>query len=330
MNQVKISVLMPAYNVENFIGEAIQSVLDQSLKDFELIIINDGSTDATEKVIRSFSDERIVLKNQNNAGIAAALNTGLYMAKAEYIVRFDADDICYTHRLVKQYQFMIENPHYVIAGCAADYIDQSGEYVFTHYPSATTDHEIRKSIHRTCPFIHSGVIFKKQFVLKHGGYNEHAHSFEDHLLWQALIKEGKAMNFSEPLIQVRLNPESITVDEQWRPKEFHRIKNKVITENRISKEEGVALLQIIQDQNNSRLKESAYYSLLAKKFLWNNHQPEKARANLTKVIAKNKFHWKSYCFYLLSYLPASILQKGYKYLKPQPVYLIGQRNRYER
>src|SRR6476469_3237877 len=121
MNQVKISVLMPAYNVENFIGEAIQSVLDQSLKDFELIIINDGSTDATEKVIRSFSDERIVLKNQNNAGIAAALNTGLYMAKAEYIVRFDADDICYTHRLVKQYQFMIENPHYVIAGCAADY-----------------------------------------------------------------------------------------------------------------------------------------------------------------------------------------------------------------
>src|SRR4051794_13726774 len=106
MSNVKISVLMPAYNVANFIGEAIRSILNQSFKDFEFIIINDGSTDETESIIQSFSDSRIILVTQENKGVAAALNSGLSIAKSNYIARFDADDICYPHRLAKQYQFM--------------------------------------------------------------------------------------------------------------------------------------------------------------------------------------------------------------------------------
>jgi glycosyltransferase involved in cell wall biosynthesis len=321
MEKPKISVLMPAFNVGNFIGEAIRSVLNQSFTEFELVIVNDGSTDHTKEVIRSFSDSRIILINQENKGIAPTLNRGLQIAKAEYIVRFDADDICYPHRLAKQYEYMMHNPGCVIAGSSADYIDEKGSYVFTHFAPAYTDKAIKSIVTKTCPFIHSSVIFKKSVIIKRGGYNEHAHSFEDHLLWRSVLKEGRVANLIDPLIQVRLNPSSITIDEQWRPKTFHQIKKRVIEENNITIEEGAQLLSILQSQNHPKLKQSAYYSLLAKKFLWNNYQPQKARLNLRKVISENRLHWKSYCFYALSYLPPFVLQKGYQLLKPQTISL---------
>src|SRR5580692_1553381 len=110
----KVTVLMPAYNAGKYIGEAITSVLEQSFTDFELLIINDGSTDNTEKIIRSFKDSRIVLINQDNKGIAAALNAGLNMARANYIARFDADDICYPDRLKIQYDFITTYPQYSV------------------------------------------------------------------------------------------------------------------------------------------------------------------------------------------------------------------------
>ena len=95
LNNPTITVLMPAYNAGNYIGEAIASVLAQTFTDFELLIINDGSTDQTTAIIRQFNDPRIVIINQENTGVAAALNTGLQHARAGYIARFDADDVCY-------------------------------------------------------------------------------------------------------------------------------------------------------------------------------------------------------------------------------------------
>src|ERR1700749_3368895 len=95
----KITVLLPAYNAEKYIAKAICSVLAQTFTDFELLIINDGSTDDTEKIIRSFDDSRIVVINQENKGVSAGLNVGLAHARAPYVARFDADDICMPNRL---------------------------------------------------------------------------------------------------------------------------------------------------------------------------------------------------------------------------------------
>src|ERR1700761_3392427 len=107
-----ITVLMPAYNAEKYIGEAITSVLQQTYTDFELLIVNDGSTDSTASIINNFIDERIVVINQPNMGVAAALNTGLEYARGKYIARFDADDVCYSYRLEKQIRFLQDNPEY--------------------------------------------------------------------------------------------------------------------------------------------------------------------------------------------------------------------------
>jgi glycosyltransferase involved in cell wall biosynthesis len=157
---------MPAYNVERYIGKAIDSILAQTFTDFELLIINDGSTDNTEMIIRSFDDDRIRLINQPNGGIAGALNMGLRNANATLIARFDADDICMPGRLIAQYDFMMKNPQYIIVGSDADYVDMNGDYVFTCSMPAHTNEEILKLELGKCPFIHSAVLFRRDFILQ--------------------------------------------------------------------------------------------------------------------------------------------------------------------
>jgi glycosyltransferase involved in cell wall biosynthesis len=310
MHEPKITVMMPCFNAEYFISDAIQSVLVQTFKDFEFLIINDGSTDRTKELIKSFKDERIVVIDQENQGIAVALNNGLKHARAPYIARFDADDICFANRLEKQYQFMISNPDCIVAGSGADYIDNSGNYIFTHLPQFTTNDEIQRLPYNLCPFIHASVMYKKDLISQIG-YNKNAHSFEDHLLWLEAKGIGKMCNMPEPLISVRLNPGSLTMDERKRSKEFHRIKNRALLERNINSEDGDRLMEIISNQNSSKNKEGAYYSLLAKKFLWNNYDPLKARSNMKKAITLNTFDIKDYLLLLISYLPKNVIYNLY-------------------
>ncbi len=220
MADPRITVLMPVYNAGKYIGEAIRSVMEQSFTDFELLIVNDGSTDDTLSVINTFSDARIRVINQENKGVAAALNKGLSHARAPYIARFDADDICYPERLQVQYDFLTANTSYSLVGASVDYIDVTGHYVFTYHPTGRNSEEMHRLVYRVCPFIHSSVFYKKEAVLRMGGYNEHAYTFEDHLLWAKLLKQENACNLQEVLIKVRLNPESVTIDERWRTPPF--------------------------------------------------------------------------------------------------------------
>ncbi|MEO5998830.1 MAG: glycosyltransferase [Chitinophagaceae bacterium] len=315
VNNIKITVLMPAYNTEKYIAEAIDSVLHQSFPYFELLIINDGSTDKTEKVIRSFTDPRIVLINQSNGGVAKALNRGLQYARAKYIVRFDADDICYPERLQIQYNFMEANPGYILAGSDAEYIDKNGEYIFFYQCSAHMDEEIRKLPVRYCPFLHVAVIFKKNEVQELGGYNENAHTFEDHLLWSLLIKKGKVCNLPRSLVKVRFNPESVTIDESWRGQRFKTLKYQAIQDGFIHSKEAEEILQIIRRQDNSGIKDGSYYSLLAKKYLWNNYRPAKARQNIRHLIRIHPFNVEAYMLWVLSLLPAGWVKAIYKQKK---------------
>jgi glycosyltransferase involved in cell wall biosynthesis len=296
MTDVKITVLMPVYNAAGYIAEAIESVLLQTFRDFELLIVNDGSTDGTTNVIRSFNDDRIVLIEQENQGVAAALNNGLRHARADYIARFDADDICYPERLEKQYHFIRSNPDYIVVGSAADYMDATGNYIFTHHPHAITNEQLQNLSYTTCPFIHASVIYKKN-VIADVGYN--------------IKSKGKMYNLPDRLISVRLNPASLTMDERKRPKEFHEIKIKALKTGNISKADGDRLLNIILEQNNSKNKEGAYYILLAKKFLWNNYDPSKARQNLVKAIKLNSFDIRDYMLLLISYLPKNMINNMY-------------------
>lgn len=301
---------MPCFNAEAYIRDAIQSVLNQSFRDFELLIINDGSTDQTAAAVGSFHDSRIVLIDQEQQGVAQALNNGLNHARAPFIARFDADDICFPERLEKQYQFMISNPDYIVSGSGANYIDNKGNYIFTYSPIVKTNEEIKQLPENVCPFIHASVMYRKDTV-KTLGYNINAHSFEDHLLWLNLKNKGNMMNFAEPLLSVRLNPGSLTMDERKRTRAFRRIKNRALKQKSITKEDGDRMKSIIDSQNKSKKKEGAYYSLLAKKFLWNNYDPAKARLNMKRAIRLYAFDLKDYLLLIISYLPKNIVNHLY-------------------
>jgi len=308
MNTPMITVLMPAYNAEKYIGEAIDSVLKQSFTDFELLIINDGSTDDTKKVVGSFNDDRIVLVEQVHGGVSNALNNGLAKAKGKYIARFDSDDICLPHRLEKQFGFLETNPEYVIVGTDAEYMLENGDHLFDFTCIGHTNDELVDKLYFYCPFIHSSVMYRKDAVLKAGGYSLFAHNFEDYLLWTQLSKPGKLYNLREMLIRIRFNPASVTIDEKWRGRRFREIKRNCIKRGTITKEEGDELQAIIQQQNIKRVKESSYYALCAKKFLTDNYQPQKAKAYARKAISIMPLRWDNYAVFFATFLPVKLIR----------------------
>lgn len=307
MNHPAITVLMPAYNAAKYIAEAINSVLSQTFTDFELLILDDGSTDDTVTQIKKFNDPRIRLIECEHAGVSPTLNRGLREARGYYIARFDADDVCYNHRLRLQYDFMRTYPEYVLVGSEADYMDMNGEYVFTLKYKGYTDQEIRDLDALVCPFSHVTVMYKKEEVLRAGGYDVNAHTFEDHLLWLKLIHHGKVCNLRQPLVSVRFNPESVTIDEKWRGVHFNELKHACLRNGHITLEEGNALKQIIRQQDFDKMKKGAYYSLIAKKYLWDNYHPGKARKHLGKLMNYYPARPGTYLLYLASFLPRDII-----------------------
>lgn len=308
MQHPEITVLMPVYNGATYIADAVRSVLTQSFTDFELLIVNDGSTDHTADMIHAINDPRIIILDQQHSGVSHALNKGLAAAKGRYIARFDADDICYEHRLERQYHFLETHPDYMVVGCDADYMLENGEHLFRFSCIAHSHEDISRKLYFYCPFIHSGVMYRKSEVMDAGGYSLLAHNFEDYFLWTQLAQQGKFCNLPEPLIRVRFNPASVTIDERWRGSRFRKLKRNAILSGMIGKEEGEELLSIIQQQDIKRIKQGAYYALCAKKFLTDNYQPRRARAYAAEAIQVNPLRWDNYLIWLATHSPQFLIQ----------------------
>jgi glycosyltransferase involved in cell wall biosynthesis len=205
----KVSVLISVYNGEKYLGETIRSVLDQSEGNFELVIVNDGSTDATDTVIKAYTDPRITYLDLPHAGRVPALNAGLKACQGEYIAILDADDIFEKDKLRKQIDFM-ESRGLTVAGTWAKVIDESGRETgeMTYPPLGG------KAIRRYClfhnPFIHSTVMMKREAVIGAGGYKPYRFGVEDYELWTRLIYKYKADNMPEALIKYRRHSSQAT------------------------------------------------------------------------------------------------------------------------
>jgi len=316
MDNVTVTVLMPVFNGGKYIAEAIDSVIRQSYTHYELLIIDDGSTDNTLEVIRSFEDARIRVISQSNAGVAAALNKGLEHAKGKYIARFDADDVCLPSRLQVQVQFLDTHPDYIVVGSEAEYISEENDHLFHFKSYAHQNNEIQKTLYTHCPFIHSSVMFRKEVVTANGGYLELAHNMEDYLLWIQISKAGKFHNLAQPLIKVRFNSASVTIDEKWRGKRFRTLKQGILKRGTLSAEESTELLTIIRKQNSQKIKQGSYYAICGKKFLVNNYQPRKAREHLKKAIDIYPLRLDNYALLLASFFPYGFIRWLHKKTHP--------------
>jgi glycosyltransferase involved in cell wall biosynthesis len=212
MNNPKITVLMPVYNEENFLREAIDSILNQTFKDFEFIIINDGSTDNSKNIILSYRDPRIrYYENRKNLGVAKTLNRGLRLAKGEYIARMDADDISLPNRLELQYERIKRDKNLVIISSHFDWIDEKGNYYSTFRLASSPEEIFYELQFRNC-LGHSTVIFNKKIIVNEfGGYDERYEDTQDNDLWLRVSKKYKIVKLDKVLMKIRGSKQSMTV-----------------------------------------------------------------------------------------------------------------------
>jgi glycosyltransferase involved in cell wall biosynthesis len=212
-SQPKVSVLMPVYNGEPYLCEAIDSILNQTFSDFELIIIDDCSKDGSVELIKTYTDSRIrLIANPVNQGLRFILNQGLRLAQAEYIARMDCDDISLPQRLAKQVEYLDRHPEIAIVGGQSVYIDTTGKIMDNNMYWCAAEHSsIRWTAGYECPFVHPLVMYRQQILWGElGGYDENATFAEDYEMWLHLLKHNyQGANLTEVLLKYRVNPASM-------------------------------------------------------------------------------------------------------------------------
>jgi len=308
----KVSVVMSVYNGERYLHESIKSILNQTYKNFEFIIINDGSTDRSLEIIRSYTDDRMVLINQENTGLAKALNNGIAISKSDYIARMDADDVAMPERLEKQVDFLSKNLNCTIVGSNASVIDKDGYFVRDSNLSTTND-EMKRKLPST-PFIHPSVMFRKNIFYKAGQYPEYMLNAQDVVLFNSMAKYGTFANLSENLIQYRIVPTANTGRDKKVSEKFNKILSKAIKYNKISDDDFAYLKTKTNSNRNSKERLANYHLYLAKKYLWNNYQPKLTRSNLIKSLS-NKFNFICVFYYFVSFMPNIVIKSLYEHLK---------------
>lgn len=209
MRTPMISVLMPVYNAEKFLREAIDSILGQTYTDFELIIINDGSFDQSRNIIYSYNDKRIkIIENEKNSGLIFSLNRAIDNASGKYIARMDADDISMPDRFEKQITFLESHSDIALLGSSAIIIDESGkEKKVANVIEAS--HLIFTQLFFESPFFHPSVMGRTS-VFREFRYNDNYYLAEDYYLWSQIAMKYKLSNLNEPLIKYRHHTESIS------------------------------------------------------------------------------------------------------------------------
>ena len=203
-----VTIIMPVYNGEKYLNETINSVLNQTFSDFEFLIIDDGSSDKTEEIIKSYTDSRICfVKNNENLKIISTLNKGLSLAKGKYIARIDADDICINTRLEKQVAFLESNPSIGLLGSNYKTFGTSNKNI--HYPSLHEDLKFSALFYN--PFCHPSIMMRKEVLEKYQlRFNPDFLHVEDYKLWTEFLSITHCANLSEELIAYRTHENQIS------------------------------------------------------------------------------------------------------------------------
>jgi glycosyltransferase involved in cell wall biosynthesis len=207
-----LSVLMPVYNGEKYVAEAVESILNQTFTDFEFIIFNDGSTDRSLEILQRYAqqDNRIRLISRENRGLVKTLNEGLSQAKASLIARMDQDDVAFPDRFDLQVRFMKQHPEVACVGGYSEIIDDAGR-VLTLLKAPENDEQIQiLALKGHGSITHPAAMYRKALVDELGGYREEFEAAEDLDLWLRLGEIGSLANIPNPVIKYRFLASSVS------------------------------------------------------------------------------------------------------------------------
>ena len=205
-----ISVILPVFNGGAYLAQAVESVLTQTLADFELIIINDGSTDNSWEIIQNYAreDGRIKAFSQTNKGLVATLNRGLGKARGAYLARMDSDDICFEHRFAAQAKALDDRPELGVVGGALALIDGEGRIVSKQtYPHGK---RLKERLLYGSLLCHPLAMGRVELFRKVGGYRAYYRHCEDYDLWLRLSRLTELDNLTEILLFYRMHEANIT------------------------------------------------------------------------------------------------------------------------
>lgn len=202
---VKVSVVIPVYNCKRYVVEAVDSILKQTYKDFEILLLDDGCTDGTSEILKTLAkkDARVrLIVNKKNMGMTATMNRGLREARGEYIARMDADDVAKKNRFAKQVQFLDKHPEIALLGTAADIINNKG-VVTGSLAYVTTHDEIKRHMMERNQFIHPSTMYRRSVLNDVGYYDVNFKIAQDYEYFSRMIVAHNASNLSEKLMQYR-------------------------------------------------------------------------------------------------------------------------------
>lgn len=210
---VVVSVIMSVRNGALYLNQAVRSILKQSFRNFEFIIIDDHSQDNTKNILRSFNDNRLkIIYNSRHLGLTKSLNLALAQANGDYIARMDADDISHPDRLAKQISFLKKHERIGVLGCAVRVIDHYSNTLDTiYYPGSTS--RVAKVIFQKNPLRHSSVIMRTSLLKKYGYYDPLLDGAEDYDLWLRLAKHTQIVNLRKVLLDSRIHASRVSEKE---------------------------------------------------------------------------------------------------------------------
>ena len=301
-NTPLVSVLMPCYNNADYIGEAIESILCQSLQDFELIVLDDCSTDNSAEIISSFADERIVYHcNERNMGLANNLNIGLEIARGKYIVRMDGDDISLPDRLKTQIDFLETHPDIDLCSCGMEMFGKDNKVWIRE-----TDYEqVKITMLFYSPILHASSVWRRSSFERHNlYYRQGTFPAEDYDLWARAIFHCKLVNIPQVLYKYRIHGEQVTKTDSRSSLREHRIRTEYLRRAlpSLSDDDVYAIIQSMEKKKSSlRDMNNAFRRMLYSNRQTNffNHKYLKHRLKKVLFTSVDGLSAKKNCFFLL-------------------------------
>ena len=307
----KISVIMSVHNSENYLREAIESILNQTFTDFEFIIVNDGSTDKSLAIIQSYIDKRIKrINNEGNIGLTKSLNKALKVARGEFVARQDADDVSLPNRFEEQIKYFQKYPKTALLGTSVYLIDENGKNIGKRIALAEPS---MKDLFKENQFNHGSVMFKKKVIADLGGYNELIRYSQDYELWLRIAKSYKVRNLTLMLYKLRFHRENVRLTNMQESTLYHLLALKLMRG-----ELDEVVLKMVKDKSIKSLcsylnkDEKLYFHKMMAAMHMRNNNLKLAREEYKKVFELNPIDIENDINIIRSYLGKRMMAKSSK------------------